>query len=190
VDTTLAGVRVLFDGVPAPLLFVSASEIRAIVPYAVTPRTSTDVQVEVQGNRTSPRTIAVRDSSPAIFTLDGSGIGQGAVQNADGTLNSPDNPARRGSFLTLYTSGLALLGTNFVDGEIATAPQMLGFVASPLLAGVSVPIAYAGPSPGSIRALVQINVVVPANAPTGSAVSLALVVSSMTTRQRVTVAIR
>jgi hypothetical protein len=48
--TTLAGTRVLFNGIPAPLLSVSDNQSSAIVPYAVTGRSSVDIQVEYKGN--------------------------------------------------------------------------------------------------------------------------------------------
>lgn len=44
--TALAGTRILFNDVPAPLVYVSDKQSSAIVPYAVAGRTSVDVQVE------------------------------------------------------------------------------------------------------------------------------------------------
>ena len=39
-----------------------------------------------------------------VFTVDGSGYGQGAILNADASLNSAANPAERGSIIVLYLS--------------------------------------------------------------------------------------
>ena len=98
--TTLADTRILFNGVPAPLLYVSDKQSSAIVPYAVAGRTSVDVQVEYRGVRSDPVTVPVLASRPGIFSLDSTGQGQGAILNEDGTVNSPSNPARRGSIIS------------------------------------------------------------------------------------------
>src|SRR6185369_4403762 len=90
--TTLAETRILFDGVPAPLLYVSDRQSSAIVPYAVAGRPSVDVQVEYRGVRSDAVTAPVLASRPGIFSLDGSGRGQGAILNEDGSVNSPSNP--------------------------------------------------------------------------------------------------
>ncbi len=48
------------------------------------------------GERVAAVRMPVLGSRPGIFTVDGSGRGQGAILNEDGTLNSPSNPARKG----------------------------------------------------------------------------------------------
>jgi hypothetical protein len=57
--TTLADTRILFDGTPAPLLYVSAKQSSAIVPYAVAEKPTVDVQVEFKGVRSSTVTVPV-----------------------------------------------------------------------------------------------------------------------------------
>src|ERR1035441_7155658 len=47
VATTLSQVQVLFDGNPAPLIYVSAKQISAMVPYGITGKASTQIQVEI-----------------------------------------------------------------------------------------------------------------------------------------------
>ena len=44
VATTLSATRILFNGVPAPLLYVSDKQSSAIVPYAIADRASVDVR--------------------------------------------------------------------------------------------------------------------------------------------------
>ncbi len=189
IDTTLAETRVLFDGAPAPLLFVSANQINAVVPYAVTPRTSTQVQVEFHGKQTNSLTVAVRDASPGIFTANSSGIGQGAILNQDGTLNSPNNPADRGSIITLFATRGSLQAAVTLDGAIATEAKPGGFPG--LTIGLrTAGIPYSGTSPGQVAALVQVNAFVPRDAPTGGAVPIAIVSGASSIQQRVTVAIR
>jgi uncharacterized protein (TIGR03437 family) len=103
--TALAETRIPFNGVPAPLLYVSDKQSSAIVPYAVTGKSSVDVQVEHQGVRSEAVTVPVLTSRPGISGQDGSRQGQGAILNEDGSPNSPSNPAQRGSIITLYVTG-------------------------------------------------------------------------------------
>jgi|HubBroStandDraft_4_1064222.scaffolds.fasta_scaffold578623_1 uncharacterized protein (TIGR03437 family) len=63
----------------------------AVAPYEIAGTTSTTLQVEYQGQRTSAMSLSVAPSAPAIFTVNGSGAGQGAILNQDGTLNSAAN---------------------------------------------------------------------------------------------------
>jgi uncharacterized protein (TIGR03437 family) len=46
---TLADTRILFNGVSAPLLYVSATRSSAIVRYSMRDQSTVDVQVEYQG---------------------------------------------------------------------------------------------------------------------------------------------
>jgi uncharacterized protein (TIGR03437 family) len=45
IATTLAGVQVLFDDTPAPMLYAGANQINAIVPFEVGGKTSTSMHV-------------------------------------------------------------------------------------------------------------------------------------------------
>jgi hypothetical protein len=67
--TTLADTRILFNGIPAPLLYVSAMQSSAIVPYAVTEKSTVTVEVETRGARSEPLTLPVERSRPGVFTI-------------------------------------------------------------------------------------------------------------------------
>jgi hypothetical protein len=53
VTTSLAGAQVLIDGKAIPLLYISASQINAIVPFEVEGETSATVQLSAKGNTTT-----------------------------------------------------------------------------------------------------------------------------------------
>jgi uncharacterized protein (TIGR03437 family) len=195
--TTLGGTRILFNGVPAPLLYVSERQSSAIVPYAVTGQSSVDVQVEYQGVRSEAVTVPVLTSRPGIFGLDG----QGAIFNEDGTLNSRSNPAQRGSIITLYGTGGGEAAPGVVDGQIVSGvpprtslPVSVFFDVDDSEFGVQSKageVLYAGGVSGSVAGLLQLNVRVPANAvDTGNAVPFALTIGSHWTVYQVTVALR
>lgn len=199
--TLLAGTRILFNGMAAPLVYVSANQSSAIVPLAVAGQSAVDVQVEYQGIRSEAVTVPVLTSRPGIFSQDGSGEGQGAILNQDGSLNSPSNPARRGSIVTLYATGGGEAAAGIEDGQIL----------SNILPRTSLPVAvffdlgnnefpvpskpgevlYAGGVSGSVAGLLQVDVRVPANAvATGRAVPFVLVIGSHWTVYQVGIALR
>ncbi len=64
-----------------------------------------DVPVEYNGVRSDAVTAPVLTSRPGVFSVDGSGQGQGTILNENGSPNSPTNPAARGSIITLYATG-------------------------------------------------------------------------------------
>ena len=103
--STLEPPRVLFDGVPAQVLFASALQIKAVAPEEL--RGMSAVSVEVRyGSQSTAWTLPVAAAAPGIFTLDSSGHGPAAVLNEDNSVNSSSNPARRGSVVQIFTRGL------------------------------------------------------------------------------------
>ena len=100
VATTLAEVQVLFDGTAAPLIYVSQTQISAMVPYGVAGKNTTQVQVVYRGIASDAFSKAVAQSAPGLFSADASGKGQAAINNSDGSPNSSANPAAPGSWHT------------------------------------------------------------------------------------------
>src|ERR1035437_10007611 len=97
IATTLSQVQVLFDGNPAPLIYVSAKQISAMVPYGITGKASTQIQVVYQGSTSDSFQKPIAPSAPGMFTADSSGQGQVAMTNSDGSYNTSSNPATPGS---------------------------------------------------------------------------------------------
>jgi len=121
VSTQMGGVRILFDGVPAPMVYVSAGQCAAVVPYLGAIKATTHVQAEYQGVRSDPLTIPVSATGPALFTADTSGHGQGAITNGDGvTPDSTQAPARAGDVVVLWLTGEGVTDPPGVEGRLAT----------------------------------------------------------------------
>ena len=174
-DTTLAETRVLFGGVAAPLLEVSSGQVTAIAPNAVAARSSVEIQVEYRGVRSNAVTLPVLQAHPGIFSLDSSGWG--AVRNDDGTVNSPEKPARRGSTVSIYGTGGGETDPVTADGQVVgNAPPRLknSVVVSFPETGCTdyeIPAAeasYAGAVAGFVAGLLQVNVQVPESLPDGN----------------------
>jgi uncharacterized protein (TIGR03437 family) len=187
--TGLGGVRtVLFNGVAGPLLYAAAGQVGAVVPYAVG---AGPVQVAVQsaGAASAPVTVASTPAAPGIFTMDGSGLGQAAAVNQDGTRNGTAAPAAAGSVLSLYTTGAGQTLPAGVDGKLGAAP--LPQPVAPVtvrIGGVAAEVRFAGGAAGQIAGVIQINVVVPAGL-TG-AVPVVVTVGGVASQAGVTVAVR
>jgi trimeric autotransporter adhesin len=167
--TELGGVRVMFDASPAPLLFVSDSQINAIVPYAIAGRTSTRLQVQVDASYSIPLDLQTVAASPGIFTSSGSGRGQAAALNADSAVNSVLNPASRGSIIVLYMSGEGQTDPPGQDGRVIYSDlrtPLLPVTAS--IGGLPAAVVYAGSSPSLVSGICQVNVRIPEAADPGA----------------------
>jgi uncharacterized protein (TIGR03437 family) len=119
---SLAGVRVLFNGMAAPLLMVSGERTTAIVPHAVEVGSAVDIQVEYLGVRSPSMTLPVLASRIGLFSQNGFGTGAGAVLNQDGSINSPSNPAERGTIVSLYATGAGRTDMLVADGKVIVSP--------------------------------------------------------------------
>jgi uncharacterized protein (TIGR03437 family) len=171
--TNIAGASVTFNGTPAPLLYVSAHQVNAIVPFEVTG--SAEVQLQYQGASSTPVQMYVSSAVPSIFTQGARGAGQAAALNQDGSLNSPSNPALRGSIVSVWATGLGLMDPPYPDGHVVQG-NLSQLVLTPTLyvndAGAQASFQYVGQAPGMVAGAVQINFVIPTFAHTGPAVQV------------------
>jgi len=123
VINSLSGTQVLFDGVAAPMVYTLKGQVSAVVPYGVAGKTSTQVQVQYQGAVSNTVTKQVQAATPAIFSLDSTGVGPGAILNEDTSVNSTGNPAARGSVIALYcTGGGVTTPATATDGLVIGVP--------------------------------------------------------------------
>ncbi len=166
----IEGTQVSFGGANAPLLFASSTQINAVVPFGVT-GSATLVQVLYQGQPTASAMVPVQPASPALFALDASGGGAGAILNEDGSVNSQSNPARLGSVVVLYGTGGGVTKPASVDGLLTPISQDYPLPVLPVavsIGGQSAHLLYAGAAPGLVAGVMQINAVVPLNAQASS----------------------
>ena len=206
VETSLGGVGVTIDGVAAPILYVSPEQVSVQVPYEVTAGSQT--LVLTYGTATpASATVNVATNAPGLFTLNSSGAGAALVLNYNSannsySVNSSQNPAQIGGTVVFFITG---------EGDYAGATYMpeTGLVvplAPPPATGVypqlaTLPtvsiggtvvttVSYAGPIPGSMLGLLQVNAVVPVGATTGNAVPILVTIGGATTQTGVTIAVK
>lgn len=150
--------QVFVDNMPAPLLYVSDTQINFLIPSKQLPG---DVRIRVvrQGQTGPEVTVIVVDAAPALFAMpDGSGFA--IATHGDNSLITPDSPARGGEVIVIYATGLGKTTRNPNVGEI---PQYAAWIVNPeerLVVSPNGRVDYAGLTPGS-AGLYQINLVVP-----------------------------
>jgi uncharacterized protein (TIGR03437 family) len=194
--TQLSGTSVQFNGVAAPLLYASTTQVAAVAPFGIT-GPAVQVTVTYQGQTSVPATVQVFAAAPGLFTADGTGAGQAAAINQDGTLNSATNPAPLGSVISLYATGGGRTSPPGLDGQVSPSPLASQSLPVQVYIGNQMVLSaaqlqYAGPAPGEIAGLMQINVPLPLGLKPGSAVPVAIFVgtSLSSSQPNVTIAVR
>jgi uncharacterized protein (TIGR03437 family) len=180
VEKLLSDTQVTFDNIPAPLLFVSDTQIKTVVPYGIAGRSSTQMTVIYKNTFSAAVTLNVTDVSPGIFTNDS---GQAIVYNEDSGTNGPDAPAAKGSVVVFFATGEGINNPLVADGTIT--PVDASALTTPVaqvavsIGGVQAEVRYAGSAPGLVAGSFQVNVVIPGDAPSGNDVPVILTVGSV-----------
>ena len=165
--TTLFDTTVTFNGVAAPLFYVSSTQINAQVPFA-TPTGMVTLKVQRGDQMSAMQSVSVAAVSPGIFTLLQQGVLVGAILHAKTfAVVSPIDPAVSGEFLSIFTTGLGALREPIPDGAVPPSPPP-ETVSQPTvtIAGVSAPVVYSGLA-AKFAGVYQVNVQVPPGLPSG-----------------------
>jgi uncharacterized protein (TIGR03437 family) len=156
--SSLAGVSVTVGGLPAPLLYVGPGQINFQVPYEI-PSGASSVVVTANGLPATAASVTVASASPGIFVY---GSNWAVAQNQDYSLNAASNPAKVGSYITLYGTGGGTVSPSVATGSAAPASP-LSYTAASVTAsinGVPAKVIFAGLAPGEVG-LLQVDVQVP-----------------------------
>ncbi len=187
----LEGLQVFFDGIPAPILSSSSTQIRTVAPYALADRTKVDIWVVYRGRRSDNFTMPVGPVSPGIFTLNETGRGPALARTPDYQFSDVNNPILLGSEMILYLTGEGVSNPPGVDGRVVgeqlSKPQLAVRV---FLGDLQLETSYVGSTPGQVTGMLQVNAKVPYTAPTGDALPLTVYVGSYPAQNGVTVSVR
>lgn len=191
VSTSVAGTQVLFDAIPAPLLYVSANQINAVVPYGIFGRVGSNVTVSVSGAVSAAIDMGVSNTAPGIFTISSTGTGQGAIVNQDATVNSPTFAAPRGSYISIYATGEGQTVPPGQDGRIISTDLRSPVAAVAVtIGGVPINVLYAGSAPGLVSGVLQINVQIPATLTPGGQLPVLIQIGGVLSQAGVTMAVK
>jgi uncharacterized protein (TIGR03437 family) len=149
-----------------PLLYVSPTQINAQLPFEAPHGGPAGVVVRAAGGASEPLTINISLSETGIFQYGGERAV--AVNSHDGQLNSPANPAPRGTFLTVYLTGQGGLNPPLPSGEAAPLDRLSTSIyeATATIGDAPAIVHFLGATPGFVG-LSQANILIPENAPTG-----------------------
>jgi len=188
--TTVSGTSAWVNGIPAPVIYASATQTSIQVPYGVAG--AAGAQVVLSNGIQAPLSIQlpVAASAPGLFTTDFSGTGQVVALNMDGTVNSASNPAARGSAILLFATGEGMTSPAGIEGGVQT-----NFIRQPLLPvsvalnGVPATVLYAGSSPGTVSGVMEVEVGLPVSLSPGP-VAVNLQVGNAGTTSSVSISVK
>ena len=141
--TALGGCSVAVGGAPAMMQYISPTQINFIMPRSVASGTST---ITVQnGSQMSMGSVIIGASGPGMFSLNGMGIGEGAMLNGTMWKMGPFSTTTNGqpTYVSMYVTGL----------DMSMAPTVA-------VGGIPVDVVWFGSAPG-YAGLQQINVQLP-----------------------------
>ncbi len=165
--TSLGGVSVTFDGVPAPLFYTSAGQLNLQVPYEVTGKKTTAIVVKYQGQQSDSVSVPVLTAQPGLFLFPGGS--QAIAVNQDGSLNGPSNAAPKGTYVTFYGTGSGNMNPAVETGKPAPAsPLSFAQTTTMTIGGLNAPVYLGGVLAPGFVGLLQVAAQVPANAQTGT----------------------
>ena len=173
--TQIQDVEVLFDGVPAPLIFAKHDHLNLVAPSSIAARETTTLELRIQGETVARREYLVQPRKPHVFidpdrtevfcTSERGGYGGafplGRFLLADGRLNDCDALARPGSRVALFLNGLGLAPGSPPEGRAATETSPLGLPVEVLVGNRPATIEYAGPAVGQVAGIWQVNIRLP-----------------------------
>ncbi|MEP6537269.1 MAG: SBBP repeat-containing protein [Bryobacteraceae bacterium] len=150
------GAQIIVDGVPLATVSASATKIVAVLPDTAGPSGDHTLQVSSNGTLSNLVFAPAAAAAPGIYSVDGSGAGQGYILNSDGTLNSPSNPAAPGSAVTIFVAGAGqfVISNGYAVTALTPAVFIDGFYSN----GIA---ATAGPVNGLPGNVYQLSVFVP-----------------------------
>ena len=192
-----AATSVTVDGVAAPLLYTSGTQVSCIVPYAVASKAGQKVNLVVTYNSLASSAISVNvvSEDPGVFTLDASGAGQGAILNynaatGDYTVNGSANSAARGSTVVIYVAGFGQTSPagkedELISGDVSPVGQI-----AVTIGGQTAAVQATAAPVGSVPGVLQINATVPSSVTPGNSVKVLVTVGSTPSQSGVTLAVK
>jgi uncharacterized protein (TIGR03437 family) len=194
--TNIGGVQVLFNGIPAPMIYAGATQVSAVVPYEMASVANPSVWINFEGQTSNAYQLSLTAAAPGIFAQNAAGSGPGSILNQDNSLNGPGHAAAKGSIVQMFMTGEGQTSPQAVTGAITSVslptPQVTPAPLQPIqvwVGGQPAVYTYAGEAPGMVAGVMQLNVQIPANAPSG-ALSMAVSIGGNMSQSGITVSVQ
>jgi uncharacterized protein (TIGR03437 family) len=176
-------------GLPAQILYAGPTQINFVIPPNATPADGVALEILRGHDMLLSTQINIVDAFPALFTSTETGTGQVAAINVINSgavsYNGAKSPAARGGYVELFGTGFGAANPPGSDGLSWLAEGVTATIG-----GVPAQVSFAGLAPNYTTGLQQINLQIPEDCPTGSAISIRLQVGSHNTQAGTTLAIQ
>ena len=179
----LSGLAMQFDGSSsAPLFYASATQANVQIPWELSGKPGSLLSVTASGVANAfGQGVTLAPYAPGIFSINGTGSGQGAIQNSSFQLVDISNPAHAGSTtIVIYCTGLGTVTNQPPTGQIALANPLSQTTTLPLvyIGGVAASVSFSGLVPGEVG-LYQVNAIVPGGVAPGLLVPVSLAIGGV-----------
>ena len=184
----LGGTSMTVGGANVPLFFISPGQINFQVPFFnISGLTATNLTI-TEGTLTTTITVTVTPYAPGLYTTNSQGTGQAAaIVAGTSTIAAPSGafsgsrPAQKGEFVSLYCTGLGAVSHRPALGAPSPSNPLATTAVTPTVTvgGVNASVSFSGLAPGYVG-LYQVNIQVPATAPSGDAVPVSLSIGGVT----------
>jgi uncharacterized protein (TIGR03437 family) len=196
---TLAGATLRFNGsLNVPQFFASATQINLQIPWELAGQPSASLTDSIGEVTSAGQTVNLVAYGPGLFATNQAGSGQGAIliSGSGGLVAAPvgtfpgSRPVNRSEFIEIFCTGLGPVTNQPTSGSAAGSSPLSLTTSVPTvtIGGVPAVVSFSGLAPGFVG-LYQVNVQVPAGAPTGGAVPVALTIGGVTANT-VTIAVQ
>ena len=157
------------NGVAVPVLFVSSEQINAQLPFQIDGNVT--MILRTPGGIGNNYNLQVLPSAPSIFRTGQAGSDTSiptVVREKNGELVTLSNPIHPEDTITIFLTGMGNTFPAIEAGVPAPSDPLSTVIVSPVvdIAGVQLPVTYAGLSPGQVG-VYQINATVPRNVKEG-----------------------
>jgi uncharacterized protein (TIGR03437 family) len=188
--------------IPAPLLFVSATQINFQIPWELASSAGGTLQAvaEVAGVASDPVQVNVARQTPSIFLFDSTqNPAKGIVVHLDNAAAQPEGsipgypsrPAQPGGTVVIYATGLGPVDPPGETGGLGEVGVLHRTTVTPVVrvGGVPASVSFSGLHP-SFVGLYQLNATLAGNTPLGDAVSIVIEREGSQSSPNVTMAVR
>ena len=186
----LNGATVQFNGVTAPILFASSTQLNLQVPWELQGTSAASLTVTGNSVGNEIQSVPVGLADPGIFSLSAPQGGQGAIENVAGVVVDANSPVHPGDYILIFANGLGAVAPTPPTGSAtgSTPPPRMLVNPTVTVGGISAPISFAGLAPGFVG-LYQVNVQVPQGVAAGDAVPVVLSIGTIVSNT-VTISVR
>jgi trimeric autotransporter adhesin len=165
--TSLAGAQIAFDGVAAPILYLSSTQASVVAPMELSGKKQTGIQVSLNGLQSTAVQVNVAEIAPGIFTADSSGTGAATALNQPAGLPNATTSAAKGATVSVYLTGAGGMNPAGRTGALASAQQSITATPAATVGGAPAAVSYAGSIAGSLYGIYRVDLVVPSATASG-----------------------